>query len=277
MPATAARTAASETGLPLSTYFSGLKLRWLFDHVEGARAAAEAGDLPSAPSIAGSSELRRLYGGLHATDVTNAARTQLLNIATLQWDEEILSALQIPRACLPEIRSSSEIYGRGRTLAGVPIAGVLGDQHAALLGQACLKPGEAKNTYGTGCFLLMNTGPRLPSRHGLLTTLGYKLGDAPPVYALEGSIAITGALVQWLRDNLGLIRSADEIEALARGSRRQRRCLFRPGFFRPLCPALARARARRDLWASPVSPTSATLREPRSRRPPSRPARSSRR
>ncbi len=219
-----------KTGLPLSTYFSGLKLRWLFDHVEGARAAAEAGDL--AFGTIDSWLIAKLCGGLHATDVTNAARTQFLNIATLQWDEEILSALQIPRACLPELRSSSEVYGTATgPLAGVPLAGVLGDQHAALLGQACLKPGEAKNTYGTGCFLLMNTGASpSPSRHGLLTTLGFKLGDAPPVYALEGSIAITGALVQWLRDNLGLIRSADEIEALARSAEDNADVYFIPAF-----------------------------------------------
>ncbi len=210
----------ARTGLPLSTYFSGLKLRWLLDEVPGARRAAEAGDL-----LFGTIDSWTVWnltggvkGGLHLTDVTNASRTQMMNLATLDWDAEILSLLQIPRACLPEIRSSSEIYGVcGRALAGAPISGLLGDQHAALLGQACLKPGEAKSTYGTGCFLLMNTGPApFPSTSGLLTTLGFKLGDAPATYALEGSVAIAGALVQWLRDNLGLISSAYEIEALAR-------------------------------------------------------------
>jgi len=156
--------------------------------------------------------------GLHITDVTNASRTQLMDLETLAWDEEILTLFNIPRACLPDIRSSSEVYGRcGGVLEGVPLAGILGDQQAALFGQACLAPGEAKNTYGTGCFMLMNTGERpFASTNGLLTTLGYKLGDAPAVYALEGSISIAGALVQWLRDNLGLIATAAEIEALAR-------------------------------------------------------------
>jgi len=208
-----------KTGLPLATYFSGLKLRWLLDSVPGAQARAEAGELLFgnidtwlAWNLTGGTE-----GGLHITDVTNASRTQLMNLDTLDWDAEILALLNIPRACLPEIRSSSEVYGSCTgALAGVPLAGILGDQQAALFGQACLAPGEAKNTYGTGCFMLMNTGDKpFPSRHGLLTTLGYKLGEAPAVYALEGSISISGALVQWLRDNLGLISSAPEIEALA--------------------------------------------------------------
>ena len=208
-----------KTGLPLATYFSGLKLRWLLDSVPGAQARAEAGELLFgnidtwlAWNLTGGAE-----GGLHITDVTNASRTQLMNLETLDWDAEILALLNIPRACLPEIRSSSEVYGSCTgALAGVPLAGILGDQQAALLGQACLAPGEAKNTYGTGCFMLMNTGEKpFPSQHGLLTTLGYKLGEAPAVYALEGSISISGALVQWLRDNLGLISSAPEIEALA--------------------------------------------------------------
>ena len=208
-----------KTGLPLATYFSGLKLRWLLDSVPGAQARAEAGELLFgnidtwlAWNLTGGAE-----GGLHITDVTNASRTQLMNLETLDWDAEILALLNIPRACLPEIRSSSEVYGSCTgALAGVPLAGILGDQQAALFGQACLAPGEAKNTYGTGCFMLMNTGDKpFPSKHGLLTTLGYKLGDAPAVYALEGSISISGALVQWLRDNLGLISSAPEIEALA--------------------------------------------------------------
>ncbi len=209
----------AKTGLPLATYFSGLKLRWLLDQVPGAQARAEAGELLFgnidtwlAWNLTGGSD-----GGLHLTDVTNASRTQLMNLATLDWDPEILALLDIPRACLPQIRSSSEVYGSCTgVLAGVPLAGILGDQQAALFGQACLAPGEAKNTYGTGCFMLMNTGEKpFPSSHGLLTTLGYKLGDAPAVYALEGSISIAGALVQWLRDNLGLIAHAEEIEALA--------------------------------------------------------------
>ncbi|MFO1114334.1 MAG: glycerol kinase GlpK [Beijerinckiaceae bacterium] len=210
----------AKTGLPLATYFSGLKLRWLLDSVEGAQEAAARGDLLFgnidawlAWNLTGGPD-----GGLHVTDVTNASRTQLMNLATLDWDDDILSLLRIPRACLPQIRSSSEIYGKcSGPLAGVALAGILGDQQAALFGQACLTPGQAKNTYGTGCFMLMNTGEKpFPSTCGLLTTLGYKLGDRPAVYALEGSIAIAGALVQWLRDNLGLVKSAPEIEALAK-------------------------------------------------------------
>ncbi len=204
----------STTGLPLATYFSGLKLRWLLDNVPGARARAETGEL-----LFGTidSWLTWNLTGQHVTDVTNASRTQLMGLATLDWDSDLLAAFDVPRACLPEIRSSSEVYGTCTgTLAGVPLAGILGDQQAALFGQACLSPGEAKNTYGTGCFMLMNTGEQpFPSTQGLLTTLGYKLGEAPAVYALEGSISISGALVQWLRDNLGLIADAAEIEALA--------------------------------------------------------------
>ena len=203
-----------KTGLPLATYFSGLKLRWLLDEVPGARERAEAGEL-----LFGTidSWLAWNLTGLHITDVTNASRTQLMNLETLDWDAEILTLLDIPRACLPQIRSSSEVYGTCRgVLEGVPLAGMLGDQQAALFGQACLAPGEAKNTYGTGCFMLMNTGEQpFASTSGLLTTLGYKLGEAPAVYALEGSISIAGALVQWLRDNLGLIATAAEIEELA--------------------------------------------------------------
>jgi glycerol kinase len=204
----------AKTGLPLATYFSGLKLRWLLDNVPGARVRAEAGEL-----LFGNIDTWLAWNltGLHITDVTNASRTQLMDLATLDWDDEILELLGVPRACLPEIRSSSEVYGSCHSvLEGVPLAGILGDQQAALFGQACLSPGEAKNTYGTGCFMLMNTGDRpFPSSAGLLTTLGYKLGDAPAIYALEGSISISGALVQWLRDNLGLIGHASEIEALA--------------------------------------------------------------
>jgi glycerol kinase len=209
-----------KTGLPLATYFSGLKLRWLLDNAPGAQKAAEAGDL-----LFGNMDTWLVWnltggvkGGLHLTDVTNASRTQLMNLVTLDWDDDILSLFDIPRQCLPAIHSSSEIYGHGvGVLENVPIAGILGDQQAALFGQACLSPGEAKNTYGTGCFMLMNTGERpSPSKYGLLTTLGYKLGNQPAIYALEGSIAITGALVQWLRDNLNLVKTAPEIETLAR-------------------------------------------------------------
>ncbi|MBK8272129.1 MAG: glycerol kinase GlpK [Sphingomonadales bacterium] len=210
----------AKTGLPLATYFSGLKLRWLLDTVPGAQAAAEQGDLLFGTmdcwltwKLTGGST-----GGIHVTDVTNASRTQMMNLETLDWDEDILALFNVPRACLPAIRSSSEVYGHATgMLQGVPVSGILGDQQAALFGQACLNPGEAKNTYGTGCFMLMNTGERpFPSTCGLLTTLGYKLGDAPAIYALEGSISIAGALVQWLRDNLGLIAHASDIEALAR-------------------------------------------------------------
>ncbi|MBN9136696.1 MAG: glycerol kinase GlpK, partial [Phyllobacterium sp.] len=210
-----------KTGLPLATYFSGLKLHWLLDNVPGARAKAEAGEV-----LFGNIDTWLVWnltggadGGIHITDVTNASRTQLMNLKTLDWDDEILKLFNIPRACLPTIRSSSEVYGeiKAAPLQGVPVAGILGDQQAALFGQACLNPGEAKNTYGTGCFMLMNTGEKLvPSTFGLLTTVGYKLGDKKAVYALEGSIAITGALVQWLRDNLGIIQTSPDVEALAR-------------------------------------------------------------
>jgi glycerol kinase len=210
----------AKTGLPLASYFSGLKLRWILDNVPGARSKAEAGD-----ALFGTVDSWLVWnltggvdGGRHITDVTNASRTQLMNLATLEWDEEILRLFGIPRACLPEILSSSEVYGEaGGTLAGVPIAGILGDQQAALVGQACFQPGEAKNTYGTGCFMLMNTGETpYPSTYGLLTTVGYRFGTGRTVYALEGSIAIAGALVQWLRDNLGIIGSSAEVETLAR-------------------------------------------------------------
>ncbi|MBY6241085.1 glycerol kinase GlpK [Methylosinus sp. Sm6] len=205
----------AKTGLPLSTYFSSLELVWLFENIPGARERAEAGEV-----LFGTMDSWIAWNltGRHFTDATNASRTQLMNLATLQWDDELLRLFGVPRACLPEIRSSSEIYGLCRgALAGVPLAAALGDQHAALFGEACFSPGDAKNTYGTGCFLLMNVGetPRASTK-GLLSTLAYKLGDAKPSYALEGSVAIAGALVQWLRDNLGLIASSGEIEALAR-------------------------------------------------------------
>ncbi len=221
----------AKTGLPLTTYFSGLKLRWILEHVPGVRQRAEAGEV-----LFGTVDtylVWHLTGGLHVTDVTNASRTQLMNLATLAWDQEILGAFGIPEAMLPRIASSSEIYGAARLpeLAGVPLAGILGDQQAALLGQTCFRAGEAKNTYGTGCFLLMNTGEQaVASRHGLLTTVAYKLGASPAHYALEGSIAITGALVQWLRDNLGLIRSSAEIEPLARSAKDNGGVYFVPAF-----------------------------------------------
>ncbi len=202
------------TGLPLANYFSALKLRWLLDNVPGARSRANAGDLAFGTIDAW---LVWHLGGKHLTDVTNASRTQLMNLATLDWDPELLAAFDIPRAVLPKIVASSARLATARgELDGVPIAGILGDQQAALVGQTCFAPGEAKNTYGTGCFLLLNTGTTpVASTSGLITTVAYRLGDAPACYALEGSIAVTGALVQWLRDNLGLIRSSTKVEALA--------------------------------------------------------------
>jgi glycerol kinase len=211
----------NKTGLPLASYFSGLKLRWLLDNVPGARDKAQAGDV-----LFGNIDTWLVWnltgginGGCHITDVTNASRTQLMNLRSLDWDEEILTLFDIPKACLPQIRSSSDVYGEATDgLAGVPIAGILGDQQAALVGQACFQQGEAKNTYGTGCFMLMNTGETpFPSKCGLLTTVGYRFGQGKTVYALEGSIAIAGALVQWLRDNLGIIEKSTDIEALAAG------------------------------------------------------------
>jgi glycerol kinase len=212
---------AAKVGLPLSTYFSGTKLAWILEHVEGARERAEAGDL-----LFGTTDTWVLWnltggvdGGVHVTDVTNASRTLFMDLRTLKWDDEILSTFGVPGSMLPEIRSSSEVYGTVESsslLREVPIAGILGDQQAALFGQAAFGPGEAKNTYGTGNFLIFNTGEEIVrSRHGLLTTVGYKLGDQPAHYALEGAIAVTGSLVQWLRDNLRLINSAAEVEMLA--------------------------------------------------------------
>ena len=202
------------TGLPLASYFSGLKLQWLLEHVPDARAKAEAGD-----ALFGTIDtwLAWHLTGRHITDVTNASRTQLLDLRTLEWSPEQLALLGIPRACLPAITSSSAMLGEARLeLAGVALGGMLGDQHAALVGQVCFSPGEAKNTYGTGNFLLLNTGAeRTNSAAGLITTVGYRFGDAPAVFALEGSIAITGALIQWLRDNLGIIRTAAEADELA--------------------------------------------------------------
>ena len=203
------------TGLPLSTYFSALKLRWILDNIQGVRRQAEAGEL-----LFGNMDTFLVWKltGQHVTDVTNASRTQLMDLNTLAWDPELLKIFSIPGQMLPRICSSSEVYGQIEEgpLKGVKVAGILGDQQAALVGQTCFRHGEAKNTYGTGCFLLMNTGERpVTSKHGLLTTVGYKLGNRPAVYALEGSVAIAGALVQWLRDNLGLIRNSAEIEELA--------------------------------------------------------------
>jgi glycerol kinase len=210
------------TGLPLATYFAGPKVRWILDHVEGARERAEAGEL-----LMGTMDTWVLWnltggatdGGVHVTDVTNASRTLLMDLRTLSWDEGIAAEMGIPLSMLPEIRSSSEVYGTCKPgiLIDVPVAGILGDQQAATFGQACLDVGTAKNTYGTGNFMLLNTGEEIvASENGLLTTVCYRLGDDKPVYALEGSIAVTGSLVQWLRDNLGLIRDAAEVESLAR-------------------------------------------------------------
>jgi glycerol kinase len=211
----------ARVGLPLATYFSGPKISWILDRIPGGRQRAEAGDL-----LAGTMDSWLIWnmtggpdGGLHRTDVTNASRTMLMDLSTLGWDAEIAGEMGIPLAMLPEICSSSMVIGAGRpagSLPGVPIAGVLGDQQAAMFGQACLEPGEAKNTYGTGNFMLMNTGTTpVRSTNGLLTTVCYRIGDEPATYALEGSIAVTGSLVQWFRDNLGLITSAAEIEPLA--------------------------------------------------------------
>ena len=215
-------------GLPLATYFSGPKLAWLLDHVDGLRERAEAGEV-----VFGTMDSWLIWKltGEHFTDVTNASRTMLMNLATLDWDPELLDALGVPRAMLPEIRSSSEIYGEALILGGVPVASALGDQHAALFGQTCFERGDAKCTYGTGSFLLMNTGDEpVYSANGLLTTVGYKIGDSAATYALEGSIAVTGALVQWLRDNLELIGSAPEIETLARTVDDNGGCYFVPAF-----------------------------------------------
>ena len=218
-----------ETGLPLATYFSGPKARWLLDNTAGVRAAAEAGDV-----LFGTIDSWLIWNltGRHVTDVTNASRTMLMNLATLDWDESVLEAMAIPRAMLPEICSSSEVYGSARgVLDGVPVAGALGDQQAALFGQTCFSPGDAKCTYGTGAFLLLNTGTKpVVSRSGLLTTVGYRIGEEPATYALEGSIAVAGSLVQWVRDNLGLISSAGEIEPLAASVPDTGGCAFVPAF-----------------------------------------------
>jgi len=223
-------------GLPLATYFSGTKIVWILENVEGAREAAEAGEL-----LFGTTDSWILWnltggvdGGVHATDVTNASRTLFMDLKTLEWDDAILEAFDVPKSMLPEIKSSSEIYGHAHAdslLREVPIAGILGDQQAATFGQAAFDKGEAKNTYGTGNFLIFNTGTDIVhSKNGLLTTVGYKLGDGETHYALEGSIAVTGSLVQWLRDNLGMIGSSEEVEALAASVEDNGGAYFVPAF-----------------------------------------------
>jgi len=210
-----------QTGLPLATYFSATKIAWILDNVDGARARAEAGELAFGTTdswvlwnLTGGTD-----GGVHATDVTNASRTLLMDLRTLEWDDDLLAAFGIPRPLLPEIRSSSEVYGEAAPstpLPGVPIAGILGDQQAATFGQAAFSAGESKNTYGTGNFLIFNTGTEIThSQNGLITTVAYRLGEGEPVYALEGSIAVTGSLIQWLRDNLGIIETSPDVEQLA--------------------------------------------------------------
>ncbi|GAB9475129.1 hypothetical protein Gpo141_00012234 [Globisporangium polare] len=221
-PGTGGDRFRSVTGLPIATYFSAVKIIWLLENVPGLREKAEKGD-----ALFGNMDTWLIWhlsggvnGGVHVTDVTNASRTNLMSLDTLDWNDDILKTLNIPKALLPAIKSSSEVYAKGHAdsvISGIPIAGDLGDQQAALFGQTCFAPGEAKNTYGTGCFFMMNTGTTpTPSTKGLLTTLGYKIGDQPAVYALEGSISYAGALIQWLRDNLKMISSAPEIEELAR-------------------------------------------------------------
>jgi len=225
-----------QVGLPLATYFSGPKVRWILDNVDGAQQRAEAGDL-----IFGNMDTWCIWnltggtdGGIHVTDPTNASRTMLMDVRKLSWDDGIAGIMGVPTSMLPEIKSSSEVYGEVRSggkFNGVKIAGDLGDQQAATFGQACFDPGEAKNTYGTGNFLLLNTGTEaVTSKNGLLTTVGYKIGDQDAVYCLEGAVAITGALVQWLRDNLKLIKAAPEVEELARSVDDNGGCYFVPAF-----------------------------------------------
>ncbi|MFJ4407928.1 glycerol kinase GlpK [Streptomyces sp. NPDC088910] len=224
-----------ETGLPLASYFAGPKIRWLLDNVEGLRKRAERGEI-----LFGTMDSWVIWnltggvdGGRHVTDVTNASRTLLMNLRTLDWDHKILESIGVPAAVLPEIRSSAEVYGStvGGVLDGVPVASALGDQQAALFGQTCFAEGEAKSTYGTGTFMLMNTGETpVNSYNGLITTVGYRIGDDAPVYALEGSIAVTGALVQWMRDQMGLISTAAEIETLASSVEDNGGAYFVPAF-----------------------------------------------
>lgn len=224
-----------DTGLPLATYFAGPKARWLLDNVDGLRERAESGDI-----LFGTMDSWVIWnltggvnGGVHVTDVTNASRTMLMRLDTLQWDPKICASIGVPMAMLPEIRSSAEVYGtvKGGVLDGIPVASALGDQQAALFGQTCFAEGEAKSTYGTGTFMLMNTANKpINSYNGLLTTVGYRIGDKPAVYALEGSIAVTGALVQWMRDQMGLINSAAEIETLASSVEDNGGAYFVPAF-----------------------------------------------
>jgi glycerol kinase len=225
-----------QVGLPLATYFSGTKIKWILDNVDGARKRAEAGDLLFGNTdswvtwnLTGGTD-----GGVHITDVTNASRTLFMDLETLQWDESILAVFGVPKSMMPAIKSSSEVYGTVHTsqlLREVPVAGILGDQQAATFGQAAFDKGEAKNTYGTGNFLIFNTGEEIVhSKNGLLTTLGYKLGDEKPHYALEGAIAVTGALIQWLRDSLGIIKSAPEVEQLAASVEDNGGAYFVPAF-----------------------------------------------
>ncbi|MFJ4438604.1 glycerol kinase GlpK [Streptomyces sp. NPDC088923] len=228
-----------ETGLPLSSYFAGPKIRWLLDNVDGLQERADRGDL-----LFGTMDSWVIWnltggvnGGVHVTDVTNASRTLLMNLRTLEWDDKICASIGVPTSVLPEIRSSAEVYGEvkggllGDVLGGIPVASALGDQQAALFGQTCFAEGEAKSTYGTGTFMLINTGTKaINSYSGLLTTVGYRIGDQAPVYALEGSIAVTGSLVQWMRDQMGLINSAAEIETLASSVEDNGGAYFVPAF-----------------------------------------------
>ncbi len=234
-----------KVGLPLATYFSGPKIKWIIDNIDGVKKAVDAGD-----AIFGNIDTWLIWwltggpdGGVHVTDVTNASRTMLMNLETLDWDPEMLTIMGVPRQMLPDIKSSSEIYGytsaSGAFGDKIPVSGDLGDQQAALFGQTCFTPGEAKNTYGTGCFMLLNTGGKsVQSQFGLLTTVGYKIGNQPAVYALEGSIAIAGSLVQWVRDNLGLIKESHDIEALALTVDDNGGIYFVPALYqqRPYCP-----------------------------------------
>jgi glycerol kinase len=225
----------AKVGLPLATYFSGPKIRWILDNVDGVAARARNGDV-----LFGNMDTWLVWnltggpnGGVHVTDPTNASRTMLMDLATLDWDDDILEVMGVPRAMLPEISSSSIEYGKvkGGALDGLPVAGILGDQQAAVFGQTCYSVGEAKNTYGTGNFMLLNTGTEaVQSKNGLLTTVGYKIGNQPAVYCLEGAIAVTGSLVQWLRDNLGLITTAPEVEALAKSVDDNGGAYFVPAF-----------------------------------------------
>ena len=268
-----------KTGLPIATYFAGPKVKWILDNVPEARAAAEKGR-----ALFGTIETWVIWqltggadGGAHVTDVSNASRTLIMDLETLAWDDEILKILGIPRQMMPRIVPSIDKNTWGHTLkegplgATVPVCGALGDQQAALVGQTCFGVGEAKNTYGTGCFMLLNTGTEpVQSAHGLLTTVGYQISGEKPVYCLEGSVAIAGALVQWLRDNLGLISSAPEVETLARTVDDNGGAYIVPAFSGLFAPYW-RSDARGSLSASPVMSTRVTLPAPRWRPTPIRP------